>query len=364
MRKTKERITILVVGDRPDYDSFRKFHKERSFASQREFKYVETSYKRFLENRIPPIKTTKVIIFLFFPFIYWNKYIEHKGYKGVYGNSTFFKKFSTLWKKVDNVVASSLKGKEIFFVNRPSACALCRDKGAVAKRFSIASIPATKRYNLTRVKDVEKLLNKGHNFFLKPRYGSMGKGITFLSWSNWQTNFIFKNDKIISRRSDGGWKFRDVTRNRKFLAKLLGKDILIEDEINSVILKEMKIDIRLYVFLNKVIYIYPRKNKVDRITTNISQGAKGDPDISRQLPKHIIEKSKKLACKAAKTLGLNLAGIDIMIDRNLKDLYILDINAFPGFPKRRTFNLAQRMIEEITKLRKKGSLRFEKSHSI
>jgi hypothetical protein len=45
----------------------------------------------------------------------------------------------------------------------------------------------------------------------------MGKGITYLSPLNWQTNFIFKDNRIISRRSDYGWRFRDITGNNAFL---------------------------------------------------------------------------------------------------------------------------------------------------
>jgi hypothetical protein len=37
---------------------------------------------------------------------------------------------------------------------------------------------------------------------------------------------------------------------------------------------------------------------------------------------------------------------------------------FPGFPKRRTFNLARSMVTELKKLDKKGMLRYEKSSDI
>ena len=53
-------------------------------------------------------------------------------------------------------------------------------------------------------------------------------------------------------------------------------------------------------------------------------------------------------------------GMDIMPDRNQKDVYILDVNVFPGFPKRKTFKLARAIIDELQRLLKEGGLRFEK----
>ena len=141
---------------------------------------------------------------------------------------------------------------------------------------------------------------------------------------------------------------------------MLKKDILIEDAVKSVLLKDMKIDMRVYVFFNKVLYVYPRKNKKDNVTTNISQGAKGDPTILQKIPKPLIEKIKKLAQRVSKTLGLNWVGMDIIIDQNLKDIYVIDVNVFPGFPKRRTFNISQHMIKEIKKLTTNGHIRFDK----
>ncbi len=359
MGKIKKRITILAIGDRVDRDSYKKFHKEKAFILKSGFDYVSSDYKQFLTGGMPLIKTKKVIVFLFFPFVYWNKYIEHKNYKGIYGNHTFYKKFIHFWNKVAKTLKNSLQDKEVFFVNSPHLCGLYRDKLEVAKKFSHKRIPAPKLYNIPSVKKLKDLLNKGHNLFMKPRYGSMGKGITFLTWSNWQTNFIFKNGNIISKKSDYGWKFRDVTANNEFLHKLIREDMLTEKAVDSLLLKEMKVDMRIYTFFNKVTYIYPRRNRADSITTNISQGARGDPSILRKLPQHLVRKAKKLATKVSAVLGLNLAGMDIMMDSNLKDIYVIDVNLFPGFPKRKTFNLTQRMVRELARLTAREVIRYE-----
>ncbi|MBL7072114.1 MAG: hypothetical protein ISS26_08130, partial [Candidatus Omnitrophica bacterium] len=89
----KRGVTILAIGDRKDYDSHRKFNKERHFFIDNGFDYASCNYKDVESGRFPKVQTKKVMIFLFFPFYHWDKYIEHRHYKGVYGNLKFFKKF-------------------------------------------------------------------------------------------------------------------------------------------------------------------------------------------------------------------------------------------------------------------------------
>ena len=358
MDRVTEGVTILIVGDKSDYDSYKKLHKEKRFILRSGFDYRSVSYKRFLTKGPPPIKTKKVIVFLSFPFAYWNRYIEHKHYKGIYGNRTFFRKFLRFWEMVDKVIKNALRGKEIVFINTPSSCGLYRDKLLVLEKCSRSDIPCPKRHTMQNPESVRKLLEEGRSLFFKPRYGSMGKGFTFLSRSRWQTNFTFRKNKIISKKSDRGWKFRNIMGNNRFLRQLLKGDILVEDGVDSLILKNMKFDTRVYTFFNKVIYVYPRKNRADRITTNISQGAKGDPKLLRRLPKGLLDKTKKLAEKVSTALGVNMAGIDIIIDRNLKSLYVLDVNIFPGFPKRKTYNLSRRMVRELARLKNGKKLNF------
>ena len=354
MPKKNNQITVLAIGDSIDYDSFNKFHKEKRQLLLSGFDYVNVSYRQLLSGRIPQIKTGKVIIFLFFPFVYWNKYIEYKDYKGIYGNGIFFKKFMRFWNMVNRIIKTLLSEKEILFVNGPLLSGSYRDKLITIGRLSGAHIPQPKLYRISSIEDMQKRLVHGRSFFLKPRYGSMGKGITYLSWSNWQTNFIFKNNRIKSKRSDHGWKFRDVTGNNAFLRQLLkqDKDILIEQALEHIIIKKKKVDLRIYTFFNKVIYVYPRKNVIDKITTNISQGGRGDPKVLQMIPEHLLIKAKKMAEQISKILHLNFAGIDIILDRNLKDVYVIDVNVFSGFPKRKTFNLARHMIKNLAQFKK------------
>lgn len=357
--KSNFHTTILAVGERADYDTFKKFNKEKRTFKEYGFDYVKANYKKLMYGKVPIVKSENILIFLFFPFSYWNRYIEHKNYAGIYGNRMFQKKFCKYLVKVDRQIKKIFSDKKIFFINEPYLCGLYRDKLLVLKTLSKAGIPTPKLYqDIRSIKQVHKLLEDGKRLFIKPICGSMGKGITYLSWKNWQTNFIFDDNRIISRLSDRGWQFRDITDNDRFLSRLIRKDVLIEEAIDPVVLGEMKIDLRIYVFFKKILYIYPRKNHINRVTTNISQGAKGAPEVLKLLPPRQLELSKKVARKTAEVLGLNLLGMDVVLDRNLKDIFVVDINVFPGFPKIRTFNLTHAIIKELSRLERNGKLIF------
>ena len=350
MKSKKRDITILSFGDKSDYDEYQKLNQERALFIKNGFDYATVNYKDVLRGRLPKIETSRLIIFLFFPFNYWNKNIEHKYYRGIYGNRFFYHKFMHFWNKVNAAINEHLFDKELLVINNPLLSGKYRNKQLIKLKLSSARIPVPRSYRTSNNKDIHNLLSKGVSLFLKPSYGSMGKGITYLSQVNWQTNFNFKDNRIISRRSDHGWKFRDVTGNNAFLSKLIKKDILIEEAIDHPVLRKRKIDLRIYVFFRKVIYIYPKTNHPERVTTNISQGGKGAPHILKFLPKQLIEKSKRAAINAAQVLNLDLVGVDVVFSRDLKDVYIVDVNIFPGYPKRRTFNLARVMIKELARL--------------
>ncbi|RKY42509.1 MAG: hypothetical protein DRP85_02525 [Candidatus Makaraimicrobium thalassicum] len=346
----KKDTTILAIGDPPDYDSFRKFDKERKYILEQGFNYKAVDYEELFNAEDLGISTGKVIVFLFFPFYYWNRNIEHRGYRGIYGNLSFCRKFSRFSEDLIARIESVLPGKDLFFINDPRVSSLYRDKLLAQEALSGSGINVPQRIDTRSVRVVKNLLGDGRKMYIKPRYGSMGKGITFLEKDNWQTNFRFRENRIANIRSDQGWKFHGITGNTGFLKSLLCKDVIIEEAVELFNLKGFKVDFRVYCFLDKVLYIYPRKNNIDSVTTNISQGGKGDPKLLRVMPRKIISKINRQSLKTMKVLKLNFAGIDIAIDSNMENIYVLDVNMFPGFPKRRTFKLARSMVSGLRML--------------
>jgi len=345
--------TFLAIGDKKDFDSFQKFVRQRKLFRKHDFYFKTVDYQSVLEGKLPKIKTKRMMVFLFFPFVYWEKNIETKKSKEVYGNMNYLIKFKKFWKEISKKFKNHYNDKEIHFVNPPEKLYVGRDKSATKKTLSKVGIIVPKNHLTRDYRKILEMVNKGKKIFIKVRCGSMGKGISYLEKNCWLTNFRFKNNNIISRKSDYGWTFIDTTGNKKFLRELLKQDVVVEEAINSYLLKGRRFDLRIYVAFGKVLYIYPRSNDCRKITTNISQGARGeDINFLNSVPPRILEEAKKKSVKAAKAMGLNFAGVDVMPDSD-RSVVVIEINSFPGFPsmkdKERRFNLSKYLIGEITK---------------
>ena len=175
----------------------------------------------------------------------------------------------------------------------------------------------------------------------------MGKGITYGEYGSLKTNFIFEGGKIVSPRSDYGCTFIDITDNVEFLKEILTKDIVIEEAVDSLKLDDIIFDLRFYVFYDEVLYILPRINKKGGVVTSISQGGQGKSTrFLNKFPKYLINRAIRIAIKTVKAADIDFAGVDILISGNL-EIFVVELNAFPGFPKERRFNLSKRIIHQI-----------------
>lgn len=347
MGNKKRKATILAIGDAVDFDSFRKFDMEKRFILNRGFDYRTVDYKTIFKKQQLDIPTEKAVVLTFFPFNYWKKHIERRDYRGMYGNLMFLKKFTRFCRDLTERVEKALPGKEIEFVNDPRLASAYRDKVAVMKKLSEAGVKVPARINTKSIKDIRGLLSEGKKIYIKPQCGSMGKGITYLTRDGWRTNFTVKKSKVVKRYSDHGWKFRDITGNAKFLRSLIMGDVIIEEAISPFNIRGNMIDLRVYACFGKILYIYPRKNSVPAVTTNISQGGRGSPALLKRIPDRVIGRITKQVRKTMRVLGVGFAGVDVILDSGLKNTYVADINMFPGFPKRRTYNLARSVICEL-----------------
>lgn len=342
--------TLLAIGDNKDWDSFLKFRRQRHLLKRHGIAFALTDYESVLNDELPEITTGTVIIFLFFPFVYWDKHIEPEEYRGVYGNREFYTKLKKFWRTIDHKLRRHYRDKKICFINDPKNIPIERDKRATKRILSRNGTRVPRTYGIKNVSSMLKRLRAGEKFFIKPRFGSMGKGITYLEEDDWSTNFGFRKNRIVNRHSDYGWKFRNVTGNKAFLRQLLGKDMVIEEAVPCWLIHGRHFDIRCLVFFGKVIYMYPRSNTADKVTTNVSQGARNEKmRFLNDVPGPLAKKVKPAAVKAAKILSLDFAGVDLMLDPVKKEVVIIELNAFPGFPKVRTFNLARHVINEIGK---------------
>jgi glutathione synthase/RimK-type ligase-like ATP-grasp enzyme len=345
--------TFLAIGDHKDFDSFQKFYNQRKLFKKHGFHFKTVDYSGVLEEKLPKIKTKSVVVLLFFPFIYWENNIETKESTEVYGNRDYFLRFRKFWKQISRKIKNFYRDRDIHYVNLPEKLYVGRDKEATKRILAKAGIPVPKNHSSRDYRKILEMENVGKKLFIKVRYGSMGKGITYFEKNYWLTNFRFQNNRILSKKSDYGWSFIEVTGNRKFLNKLLKQDVIVEDAVNPYLLKERKFDLRIYIAFGKVLYVYPRSNEYNKITTNISQGGRGeDRHFLESIPPKILERAKKNALMAVKAMGLNFAGVDILPDVD-QNAIVIEVNSFPGFPSmknpKRRFNLSKYLISEITK---------------
>jgi RimK family alpha-L-glutamate ligase len=98
-------------------------------------------------------------------------------------------------------------------------------------------------------------------------------------------------------------------------------------------------DIRIVVYKNKVLASILRKSS-DGFLNNVSQGGTATPIA-------ITAREAKIAIKAAKTIGLDLAGVDVV--RHNNESLIFEVNKAPditSFHEAAGFNIAEAIAEE------------------
>jgi len=340
--------TLLAIGDGGDWDSYLKFHRQGHRLRKVGFEYGTADYDAVLRGEFPDVASETVVVFLFFPFVYWDRHIEPKRYPGVYGNRRFYTELKAFWKLIGRTVRGRYAGKRLHFVNSPEDVPLERDKEATKRVLSRAGIATPRAYRKRDLRAILALLDRGERLFIKVRYGSMGKGITCLEEGRWQTNFGFRAGRLLNRHSDYGWRFRDVTGNKALLRELLKQDVVVEQAVPPWIIEGSQFDIRLLIFGRRILYMYPRANAVAKVTTNVSQGARSETMAFLDgVPRRLIRQVESTAVKATKALGLTFAGVDIMLDPVRRVPVVIEANGFPGFPKAKTFDLAGHLIRAI-----------------
>jgi len=97
-------------------------------------------------------------------------------------------------------------------------------------------------------------------------------------------------------------------------------------------------DIRAFVVNGQVVASMKRQSLTDDFRSNLHQGGEGTPI-------KLTDEERKTAQKAAKAMGLTIAGVDLM--RSSRGPLVLEVNSSPGFgiEKITGHNVAEKIIE-------------------
>jgi len=337
------RKTVLIVGDlmmsqnkfEPSLNRFLTY-KER--INKRNIGVVCITYDDLGAGRLPNLNTKRVDVMLFFPYTHWNQEIECYGKDGrIYGDLNFGKDFNDYFKKIDRALTRKYKHNILKYVNPPLSCIIDRDKLATYQKLKAARIESPPIFNVKKVSGVHRLLASGKSLFIKPRFGAMGKGITYINNKSCYTNFLVKDNKIFNRSYDYNWRAVKVpvSKQKVFLETLIKKGFIFQEAIYTPVVDGRKFDMRIYVIYGKVPYLYAKSTESKKFITNWSQGGRIEKGnfLKRAIGQKNIKKATAMAIKAAKILRLNYAGVDVIFDEKSDTLHVLEIQSFPGYER-------------------------------
>lgn len=144
-----------------------------------------------------------------------------------------------------------------------------------------------------------------------------------------------------------------LAESKKAAKSVLQAFYLTNEDGTNVLLQEFVkesagTDIRAFVVGGRVVASMKRQSLDDDFRSNLHKGGEG------AIVK-LTEEETKMAIKAAKAMGLNVAGVDMM--RSERGPLILEVNASPGFgiEKITGRNVAAPIIEYIEQNAKRGS---------
>lgn len=118
-----------------------------------------------------------------------------------------------------------------------------------------------------------------------------------------------------------------LAETKKAAKSVLQAFYLSNDDGTNVLLQEFVkesagVDIRTFVVGSRVVASMKRQSLDDDFRSNLHKGGEGAPI-------KLTDEERKIAVKAAKAMGLHVAGVDMM--RSERGPLVLEVNASPGF---------------------------------
>lgn len=314
---------IYVVGDGKTINSkldvtFPTFSRIKGVKAKTFQELIEKSGK--VASEVP--------VLICFPYALWDERVERGD--NLYGVGDFGKRIRELSQYLTEILDK--KFPQAIYVNHPMSLLLERDKLEVKNRLNEKGIKVAK--NVEKTKDaVMKEIEAGHSVYVKVRFGSMGKGISYINPKIWTTNFNYDGKVIRNHEDDNNWKEIEITGDKYFLEKILEEDVIVEKAVKNTSTNGFKFDIRARSLFGESLEEFAYYRTSYNAVTNASQGAPRMPlnILLNSLPiQKQVNEALSLSERSAQILGLNYAGVDILFEGDEYEPVFLEINSFPG----------------------------------
>ena len=211
-----------------------------------------------------------------------------------------------------------------FFMNRSLAITRARDKLRSTQLLAKAGVAIPKTVISRNATDIDDLLEEigGTPVIIKLARGTHGNGVV-------------------------------LAETRKAAKSVLQAFYLTNSDGTNVLLQEFikesaGTDVRAFVVGSQVVASMKRQSLDDDFRSNLHKGGLGEPI-------KLTPEERKMAVKAAKAMGLTLAGVDLM--RSDRGPLVLEVNASPGFGiEKVTYrNVAGKIIDYVERNAKRGN---------
>jgi ribosomal protein S6--L-glutamate ligase len=240
-------------------------------------------------------------------------------YKGeeLKGFDAIIPRIGASYTRYGSAIVRQFEMQSVFTVNSSIAIVRSRDKLRTIQLLSRAGIGIPKTiFSRGVTEDINALIDElgGTPIIIKLARGTHGNGVV-------------------------------LAETKKAAKSVLQGFYLMDDDGTNVLLQEFieesaGEDIRAFVVGSKVVASMKRQSLDDDFRSNIHQGGQGSTV-------KLTPEEKRMAIKAAKAMGLNIAGVDMM--RSKRGPLVLEVNSSPGFSIENVTgrDVASRIIEYV-----------------
>lgn len=200
--------------------------------------------------------------------------------------------------KYGTTIVRQLEMQGVYTVSSSIAITRSRDKLRTMQLLAKAGIGIPKTVISRNTADIDDLLDQlgGTPVIIKLARGTHGNGVV-------------------------------LAETKKAAKSVLQAFYLTNDDGTNILLQEFikesaGTDIRAFVVGGRVVASMKRQSLDDEFRSNLHKGAEGTRI-------KLTDVEKKVAIRAAKAMGLNIAGVDLM--RSERGPLVLEVNASPGF---------------------------------